>query len=322
MAWYNSFSTTELFFIGFFLIAYILYITRMIRISKYLKTSFKAVVGKIVLRTVYFLLFIIALLGPLMGNATREVQAVGKDIYLCIDLSQSMNASDVQPSRLEKIKFELKDIIKSFSADRIGLIIFSSEAFVQCPLTYDQNALNLFVETLSTSLVPNTGTDFGPPLRLAYEKFTEDESAPSQQKSKIITLISDGEDFGTETSQVGDKIEESGIRLFTLGIGTEKGSEILSRGAPKTDNQGEVVVTKLNPASLKRLASETGGEYFEINDKRDDTKRLISAIDNIEGELKDSRQIDTSSNKYMYFLAIGTLLFLADQLIKFKTVSI
>lgn len=322
MSWYKSFGTTELFFIGFFLIAYILYITRMIRISKYLQTGFKAIAGKVVLRTVYFLLFIIALLGPLMGNATREVQAVGKDIYLCVDLSQSMDASDVQPTRLEKVKFELKDIIKSFSSDRIGLIIFSSEAFVQCPLTYDQNALNLFVETLSTGLVPNTGTDFAPPLRLAYEKFTEDESVPSQQKSKVITLISDGEDFGTETSQIGEKIEESGIRLFTLGVGTEQGSQILSRGTPKTDKQGNVVITKLNPESLKRLASETGGEYFEINDRRDDTSRLINAISSIEGELKDTRQIDTSSNKYMYFLAIGALLFFIDNLIKFKTVRI
>lgn len=322
MSWYNSFSTTELIFIGLFVIGYVLYISRMIRISKYLQTGFRAIVVKVLLRTIYFFLFIIALLGPLMGNATKEVQAVGKDIYICVDLSQSMLASDVQPNRLEKVKYELKEIISAFNSDRIGLIIFSSEAFVQCPLTYDQSALNLFIETLNTGLVPNTGTDFASPLRLAYEKFMDEESIPSQQKSKIVVLISDGEDFGEETNQIADKIEESGIRLFTLGVGTEKGSQILIRGVPKTDRGGNVVVTSLNPEPLKQLANETGGEYFEINDKRDDTSRLISAISSIEGELRDTRQIDTSSNKYIYFLALGAILFLIDNLIKFKTVKI
>lgn len=322
MSWYNSFSTTELIFIGLFILGYMLYITRMIRISKYLQTGFQAIAIKILLRTIYFFLFMVALLGPLMGNATKEIQAVGKDMYICVDLSQSMLASDVQPNRLEKVKYELKDIISAFSSDRIGLIIFSSEAFVQCPLTYDQSALNLFIETLNSGLVPNTGTDFAPPLRLAYEKFMDDESVASQQKSKIIVLISDGEDFGEETSQIADKIEESGIRLFTLGVGTEKGSQILIRGVPKTDKEGNVVITSLNPAPLKQLANETGGQYFEINNKRDDTSRLISAISNIEGELRDTRQIDTSSNKYIYFLALGAILFLIDNLVKFKTVKI
>ncbi len=322
MSWYHSLGTTELIFIGLFLLGYILYITRMIRISRYLQTGFQAIVAKVVLRTLYFVLFMVALLGPLMGSATKEIQAVGKDIYVCIDLSQSMNASDVQPSRIEKVKYELKKLTKAFNSDRIGLIMFSSEAFIQCPLTYDQNALNMFIETLNTGLVPNTGTDFGPPLKMALEKFTGDQSVPSQQKSKIIVLISDGEDFGTETTEVAEEIKESSIKLFTLGVGTEKGSQIQTRGVPKTDNQGNVVVTRLEPESLQRLADKTGGEYFEINDRRDDTGRLINAISQIEGELRDTRQVDTSSNKYVYFLALGALLFLIDHLIKFKTVYI
>lgn len=322
MSWYNSFGTTELFFTGLFILGYILYIVRMIRINRYLQTGFQAIIMKVVLRTLYFVLFMVALLGPLMGNATKEIQAVGKDIFICVDLSQSMNASDVQPSRIEKVKYELKDIVSAFSADRIGLIIFSSEAFMQCPLTYDQSALTLFIETLNTGLVPNTGTDFATPLRMALDKFTSDQSMPSQQKSKIIVLISDGEDFGNETDQISEEIKESSIKLFTLGVGTEKGSQILLRGVPKTDKEGNIVITRLEPESLQRLASETGGQYFEINGQRDDTSRLISAIDKIEGELRDTRQIDTSSNKYIYFLALGMLLFLVDNLVKFKTVKI
>jgi Ca-activated chloride channel homolog len=322
MEWYHKFGTTEFVFAGLFILAYILYLNRMIRISRILKASFTAIVSKVALRTLYFALFIIALLGPLMGSTTREVQAVGKDIFIAVDLSQSMNATDVQPSRLEKVKYELRELVGAFSSDRIGLIIFSSEAFVQCPLTYDQNALNLFIETLNSGLVPDTGTDFGPPLRMALSKMEQDDSMPSQQKSKVIILISDGEDFGDETNDVAQEIRDAGIKLFTLGVGTEKGSQILLRGIPKTDNSGNVVITRLEPESLQQLAQNTEGQYFEINNRRDDTSRLINDISQIEGELRDTRQVDTSSNKYLYFLVVGAALFALDQLFKFKTVKI
>jgi Ca-activated chloride channel family protein len=118
-----------------------------------------------------------------------------------------MDAFDIQPTRLEKIKFEMKKIVDAFSSDRVGVIIFSSEAFMQCPLTYDQNALNLFIETMNTSLVPASGTDFSPPLKMALKKLTEQEGTSAQQKSKVIILISDGEDFGEETDEMAREVE-------------------------------------------------------------------------------------------------------------------
>ena len=322
MNWYNSLGTIEFVFLGIFIIAYALYVFRIIRINRFLKVGFGAVVGKIVLRTLYFLLFLVALLGPLMGSATKEIQAVGKDIMIAVDLSQSMNASDVQPSRLEKVKFELKNIVKAFDADRIGIIMFSSEAFMACPLTYDQSALMMFIETLNTRLMPNAGTDFAPPLRMAYSKLIGDNDTPGQQKSKVIILISDGEDFGNDTQEISDDITDSGVKLFTLGIGTERGGQILSRGTPKTDREGNVVVTRLDSKSLKELANQTGGRYFEINDSQNDTSRLISGISQIAGELRDTKQVDTSSNKYIYFLLAGVLLFVLDHVIKLKTVRL
>ena len=322
MSWYNHLDTTEFVLLALFILGYGLYLFRISRIKKALTVRMGAVVGKVILRTLYFSLFLIALLGPLMGSTSREVQSVGKDIMIAVDLSQSMNATDIQPSRLEKVKFELKDIVRAFSSDRIGLIIFSSEAFMQCPLTYDQRALNLFIETLNTGLVPNTGTDFAPPLRMALSKITEDQDIPDQQKSKVIILISDGEDFGEDTPEVTEEITEENIKLFTLGVGTEQGSQIIVRGAPKTDREGNIVVTKLDSNDLKQLANETGGRYFEISNQQDDTERLISAVSQIEGELRESRQIDTAANKYIYFLLAGVVLFVIDHLIKLKTVRI
>ena len=322
MNWYNTLDTTEFIFLGIFVVAYGFYVLRIIRINRFLKVGMGAVVSKIVLRTLYFLLFLVALLGPLMGNATKEVQAIGKDIMIAVDLSQSMNATDVQPSRLEKIKFELKNIVKAFNSDRIGIIMFSSEAFMACPLTYDQSALMMFIETLNTRLMPNTGTDFAPPLRMAYSKLIGEDDTPGQQKSKVIILISDGEDFGEDFKEISEKVIDSGVKLFTLGVGTEQGGQILTRGVPKTDRDGNIVVTRLKSQSLKELARQTGGRYFEITNRQNDTSRLISSVSQIEGELRDTKQVDTASNKYIYFLLAGVLLFVADHMIKLKTVRL
>ena len=131
---------------------------------------------------------------------------------------------------------------------------------MQCPLTYDQNALNLFIETMNSSLVPSSGTDFAPPLRMALSKLNDQEGPSTQQKSKIIILISDGEDFGDQTNDIVKEIEDKNIKLFTLGVGTEKGGQINTGRGYKTDAQGNTVVSKLNTAELKSLASKTNGQ--------------------------------------------------------------
>lgn len=320
MIWYRSFSGFELLVIAIFIFLYVAYVFRMFRIGKILKISYRSMIIKTILRSTYFLLFIVALLGPSFGDTSREVKAIGKDIMVCVDLSESMNANDIQPTRLEKIKFELKNLVDAFNSDRIGLIIFSSESFMQCPLTYDQGALNLFIETLGTSLVPNAGTDFGPPIEMALEKLSGEEATSTQQKSKVIILFSDGEDFGDNTLSHVTKLEENGIKLFTFGVGTEKGSRIRTNYGFKTDKSGREVFTKLNSKDLKTLAIKTGGKYFEINEERNDIERLINSINGIEGELRDSRVIDVSSNKYYYFIALALLLIFADLLIGLKTV--
>jgi Ca-activated chloride channel family protein len=292
----------------------------MYRIGKILKISYRALTIKLVLRSAYFVLFLIALLGPSFGDTSREVKAIGKDIMVCVDLSESMNADDIQPTRLTKVKFELKNLVNAFNSDRIGLIIFSSESFMQCPLTYDQGALNLFIETLGTNLVPNAGTDFGPPINMALEKLSGEESSSSEPKSKVIILISDGEDFGENTIEIVSKLEDSGIKLFTLGVGTESGSKIRTNYGFKTDKTGQEVFTKLNARDLKTLAIKTGGKYFEINEENNDIERLINAINSIEGELRDSRIVDVSANKYYYFVALALILMCIDLFVGLKSI--
>jgi Ca-activated chloride channel homolog len=322
MSLFHDFGWAEGIIILIFLIGYGLYLWRIIKISRALHTPYKTVFIKLFVRSLFMSLLIIALLGPTFGDSKREIKSVGKDIMICVDLSKSMDAFDVQPSRLEKVKFEMKKIAGAFNSDRLGIIIFSSEAFMQCPLTYDQNAINLFIETMNTSLVPSSGTDFAPPLRMALSKLEDTEGPSTQQKSKVIVLISDGEDFGEETNEIAKEVEDKGYKLFTLGVGTEKGSQISAGRGYKTDKQGNTVVSKLNPGSLKSLASKTDGEYFEINESRNDVNKLINTISKIEGEMRDARVIDASANRYYYFLLAALVLLVLDILISVKTITI
>ena len=322
MNWIREFSTTEMVFIALFLGAYIIYILRLVGIKRKLGTPIGMLWVKLLTRTIYFLLIIFALLGPAYGGETKEVKSIGKNIMIAVDLSQSMDAHDVQPSRLQKIKFELKKVISAFSSDHLGVIIFSNEAFLQCPLTYDKNHLNMMVDILNTSLVPKAGTDFGPPLKMSMEKLVDVLENPESQSSNIIIFISDGEDFGENTEEVLEEIIDNDIRLFTLGVGTKEGSKIKTKNGFKTDRNGKQVVTKLNNSSLQKIADKTDGQYFEINESENDVQRMINAINSIEGELKDVKQIDASSNKYFYLLYIALALILLDYIFTVKVVKI
>ena len=322
MEYIKEFGFIEILLILTFFIFYLIYIVRLLRINSRISVSFKGVITKVIFRSTYFFLMIIALLGPSFGSSKKEIKVIGKDIMIAIDLSESMNANDIQPSRLEKIKFELKKIIDEFNSDRIGIIMFSNEAYIQCPLTYDKNALNLFIETLNTGLLPNSGTDFGPPLDLSLDKLLVDK-IQENDKSKIIILISDGEDFGENTYEIVDKIKKSSIKLFTVGIGTAQGTRItLRNGVFKKDKDGKEVITKLNSTSLKKIANETKGKYFEISNQRNQINGMIYEIKEIKGDLIDSKSIDVTKNKYFYFLFIALMLMSMDFLFNFKIIRI
>ncbi len=323
MNFLKPFGSFEIIIILCFITLYSIYFVRLVKINKKIKVNKSKAFYKFILRSTYLSLMITALLGPSFGENKEEIDLVGKDIMILVDLSESMNANDVKPSRLEKVKFEMKKVIDEFSSDRIGIIMFSGEAFVQCPMTYDKNALNLFTETLNTGLVPNTGTDFGPPLELSLSKLNNENAESNELSSKIILLISDGEDFGDNTKESLEKIVDSNIKLFTVGIGSEKGSKILlTNGDYKRDKEGKEVITKLDPISLKESAKETGGKYFEITNTNNQIDELIYEINNIKGEVIESKIIDVTENKYFYFLLTALILMIIDFTINLKIIRI
>lgn len=304
-----------------FSLLYFIYLFRFWRINRKLQVKKHRLFIKMGLRIIYFGLFLIALSGPSIGSAMKEIKQEGKDIFIAIDLSQSMNAQDIGPNRIQRVKFELQNLIRSFSSDRIGLIIFSSEAFIQCPLTFDQNVLQLHLDGLNTGLVPNQGTDLAAPLSLALKKFNNDES--QEPKSKSIILISDGEDFGDDFSNVLDEINEANVKVFTVGIGTHEGATIPSRNGLIMDPQsGAPAISKLETGNLKRIASQTDGAYFELSDVIQEIPQLVTTIEKLEGAVTGTRMVEASANKYFYFLLAAFALALLDMALPLRTLSL
>ncbi|MFD2036219.1 VWA domain-containing protein [Belliella marina] len=300
---------------------YMIYLYRFYLINKRLEVKKHRIFMKMILRVAYFILFLVALTGPSIGTSMKEIKEEGKDIFIAVDLSQSMNATDIGPNRLQKVKFELKNMTKRLAGDRIGLIIFSSEAFIQCPLTFDQNVLQLHIDGLNTGLVPNQGTDINAPLQMALSKFTSDERPETSSRSVI--LISDGEDFGDNFRSIINDYNDAGIKIFSLGVGTSQGSTIPKGNSliidPKTN---QPAITKLETTNLKYLAAQTDGGYFEISDEVQETADLIAAIERQEGSITGSRMVEASANKYFYFLLAALGLALIDMILPLRTINL
>jgi Ca-activated chloride channel family protein len=317
MNWNYPFESTEYFFIFFFIIAYVLFIYRTIRVARQLNTTARTLILKLFLRSIYFALLIISLLGPSFGEADQAVQSKGKDIYILVDLSKSMDATDVTPTRLEKVKFEINRFVQNQLANRVGLIVFSNDAFVQVPLTYDGAALELFIQSLQTELLPTSGTNICGAAELAYKKLIDGHD-PSG-RSKMIVVFTDGENKSDCRRSLYNNIRRFGIGMYIAGVGTLNGSSIPDQGKLLKDENGNLVISKLDEDFLQNIAAHTKGSYYELNNEKNDINRMISDINSADGTLVDSRTVTVVSNKYYYFLGVALFLLVLDVLITIGT---
>lgn len=317
MNWNYPFETTEYLFIFFFILAYVAYIIRTIRVAEELKTTARTVIIKLFLRTITLVLLIISLLGPSFGEADQEVATTGKDIFLLVDLSRSMNAADVNPTRLEKVKFEINRFIRNEGANRIGIIIFSNDAFVQVPLTYDTEALELFVQSLQTDLLPKSGTNICAAAELGFRKLIN--GADPTRRAKMMVLFTDGENKTDCNRNLLNNLRRYGVGIYIVAVGTKNGISLQSDGKLLKDNSDKLVVSKLDEIFLQTLASNVKGKYYELNNAKNEVDKMMSDVSSAQGTLIDSRTVTVVSNKYYYFLGAALILILLDVLITIGT---
>ncbi|MGF7214331.1 Ca-activated chloride channel family protein [Spirosoma lacussanchae] len=317
MNWLYSFSTTEYLFTGLFVCLYAFYIWRTFRLARQLGTTAWGVVPKFFLRSSYLILLMIALLGPSFGEASADLITSGRDVFLIIDVSRSMDADDVVPTRLERVKYDVQQLCDTLAADRFGLIVSSTESFVLSPLTADHDAIRQSVRDVRTTVSPTGGTNLCEAIELARQKLLTDPS--TRQNAKAIVIFSDGENFNTCDRTAMARLRTFRIPLVTMGVGTEGGASIRQGRDFIRDADRQIVRSRLNRSFLQRLALETQGRYIEVESQDQHIDELASYMRSLQGRVVDQQQVAVSTNKYYYFVLAALVLILFDLIITVRT---
>lgn len=278
---------------------------------------------KLPLRLVAGALLLLAWLGPALGVRSQAVRTSGLDLWLVVDISHSMDAADVTPTRLLRTQAALTELATAFPADRLGLIVFGSEASVQCPLTYDQTSLRLFLSTLNTRLLPPGPTTLRAPLDLLLTRLAPAKAAPATSaappRATAAVVLSDGEDFGENLEPVLQELSRTGARVYTVGVGTAAGGPVPAPGGRVglRDAQGRPVVSRLREGPLLQVAAQTGGQYVALNNRENGLATLLTNLRNLPptSAAATSRLVTVANNRYRYPLGVALVLLLLDSLI-------
>jgi Ca-activated chloride channel family protein len=289
------------------------------------KLSPEQSVFKPVLKLVIVLLAIscvvIALVNPKMGTKMETVKRQGIDIVFAIDISKSMLAEDIAPNRLEKTKQLVSQIINQFGNDRVGIVGYAGSAYPVLPMTTDYSIAKMYLQSMNTNMVSSQGTAFNDAIKLSVDYFDIKDT------SKLIILVSDGEDHGDGANEAIEMAQEKGVRILTIGVGSEKGALIPLKDnsgkitSYKKDQNGENVITKLYPDVLKNIANKTKSKYIVGSNTKEVVEEVKKALDKIEKSEFESQQIADFESQYQWFLALGFLLLLADLFLLEKKTS-
>ena len=255
--------------------------------------------------------FIAGIARPQFGSKLKKVKREGVELIIALDVSNSMMAEDIQPNRLERAKRAISRLVDRLKDDKIGLIVFAGDAYIQLPITSDYNSAKLFLNSVNTQIVPKQGTAIGASIILAIRSFT-----PNGEANKAIIIITDGENHEDDAVSAAQAAVESGIYVHTVGMGLPQGSPIpVLRGGQTDylkDNSGNVVITKLNEQMLEQIAAAGGGIYVRANNAQIGLNALFDEINKMEKEEMESRIYSEYDDQFQYFFAIGLFLILFE----------
>lgn len=266
--------------------------------------------ASVILFTLAFAFFVIGLARPQTGAKLSERKTKGAEIMICLDVSNSMLARDYSPDRLERAKMSISSLVDKLSGDRIGLIVFAGTSFVQLPITADYVSAKMFLSSVSTTSVPIQGTAIGDAIHTAVKSF----SAQSD-KSRVIIVISDGENHEDDAVAAAKEAAQAGIKVYTIGVGSPQGEPIPYEGGLMKDSQGNIVVSKLDEATLRRIATEGGGAYIRAGKDEFGLNPIIADIRKMEDEEFSSVVFEEYDEQYMYFFAVALLLLVVECLL-------
>jgi Ca-activated chloride channel family protein len=265
---------------------------------------------------------LIGMANPQIGTKYEEVKREGFELMICLDVSNSMLAEDLTPNRLERAKQAISRLVDRLKNDKIGVIVFAGDAYIQLPMTVDHSAAKLFLRSIDTDIVPAQGTAIGKAIELASNSFSANTKA-----NKSIIIITDGENHEDDALEQSAAAVESGITVHTIGIGSLNGTPIpiYKRGQMlgyRKDREGNTVVTKLNETMLQQIAASGEGIYVRANNSRTGLNALMDELEGMERDEYDSKMFTSYEDRFQYFIALALLLLLIELLLPSRKLKV
>jgi Ca-activated chloride channel family protein len=265
---------------------------------------------KVSLLALAWLFFVIGLARPQLGARLKEHESQGVEVMLALDVSNSMLAEDYSPNRLERSKLAISRLVDRLQGDRIGLVVFAGEAFVQLPITADYVSAKVFLKSINTESVPIQGTDLAEALMTSARSFST-----QSERSRAIILITDGEDHEGDALEAARTIAEQGIRIYCIGVGSPQGKPIPKNGSLMKDANGDIVVTRLDEGILQEIADIGGGKYVRAGNSEFGLNPIIDDIRTLDKEQFNSVVFEDFDEQYMYFFAIALFFLILELLV-------
>lgn len=265
---------------------------------------------KFVLYSLALAFLILAATRPQVGSKLREEHQKGIEMMLVVDVSNSMLAEDFEPNRLDRTKFAIDRVVESMKQDRIGVVAFAGEAQVQLPITSDYRMARAFARKLSPQMVRTQGTDLGAAIKLATMSFSS-----QSEGSRVMILITDGENHESDALEAAQAAAEKGIAIYTIGIGTPEGAPIMIGGDYLTDENGDMVVSKLDEKMLQEIASTTGGAYVRATKQSIGLKEIVDRLKELDESDLATTRFEAFDEQFQYPLVVALLLLLIEWLI-------
>lgn len=276
------------------------------------EVSSKRPLFKALILCLVFISLVIAIARPQLGSKLKEVKRRGVELVIALDVSNSMLARDISPNRLERAKQAITRMVDKMSDDRIGLIVFAGDAYVQLPVTSDYVSAKMFLSSINPGMVPTQGTSIGKAIDLAVNSFTE-----KSEKSRTLVIITDGENHEDDVIAAAKRAAENGIVVHTIGIGNPNGSPIPinTNGAFLTDADGKIVMSKLDENTLMSIATATGGMYTLANNSNFGLNEVLAQIRKMDKQEFSSKVYSEYEEKFLYFLWFALFLLFIEYFI-------
>ncbi len=254
-------------------------------------------------------LLTMALVNPRRPDNSEKIKLSGTDLMIALDVSNSMLAQDVQPSRLDKAKLLIGKLIDRLQGNRIGLVVFAGDAYLQMPLTTDASAVRLFLSNVNPGLAPYQGTNISEALQLCNRSLNTQE-----KKYKSVLLITDGEDHDKTTLETTEKLKQEGVVINTVGVGSPEGANIIDpvTGQPRRDEQGAIVVSKLNQADLQKIAATTNGTYILLSDADVAATEIAKQLSTMDQKPITDAALTNYTSYYYWFVLLAALSLTAE----------